>query len=54
MCTAKGHDPYETGDNVKCCSGLEQVLKDWDGDGRYYYKCMTIAIPQWLGGAVLI
>merc|ERR1712110_1096333 len=31
---------------VPCCSGLAKVLRDWDGDGRYYYRCMGGPTPS--------
>ena len=42
-CTGASQDPFALGkDNkVPCCAGLEEELKDWDGDGKYYYKCMA-------------
>eukprot|EP00405_Crypthecodinium_cohnii_P017363 CAMPEP_0206449624 /NCGR_PEP_ID=MMETSP0324_2-20121206/18209_1 /ASSEMBLY_ACC=CAM_ASM_000836 /TAXON_ID=2866 /ORGANISM="Crypthecodinium cohnii, Strain Seligo" /LENGTH=523 /DNA_ID=CAMNT_0053919055 /DNA_START=57 /DNA_END=1628 /DNA_ORIENTATION=- len=45
-CTASGDDPYVTGDFVACCSGLEQCLKAWDGDGRWFYKCYTAGAQE--------
>ena len=40
-CTTDYQDPFASGSKVACCAGLEQELKDWDGDGKYYYKCMA-------------
>ena len=42
-CTGASQDPFALGkDNkVPCCAGLEEELKEWDGDGNYYYKCMA-------------
>jgi beta-glucanase (GH16 family) len=38
-CTAIGNDPWATGSNIPCCDWT--CLKNWDGDGRYYYKCTS-------------
>eukprot|EP00122_Pirum_gemmata_P010719 Pgem_evm1s9921 len=35
QCTGARQDPWESGNGkVSCCSGLTEVLKDWDGNGR--------------------
>jgi len=39
-CTSAYNDPWSTGSHVPCCSGTTETLNNWDGDGRYYYKCM--------------
>lgn len=42
-CTAANDDPWASGEeweHVPCCDGTVEVLKDWDNDGREYYKCM--------------
>jgi len=44
-CTAESNDPWSTGHEVGCCDGLQEVLKNWDGDGRWYYKCKGPAMP---------
>jgi hypothetical protein len=38
-CTSLHGDPYASGAHVTCCQGLTEELRDWNGDGRYYYKC---------------
>ena len=40
-CTATHQDPWSTGSKVPCCDGLEEELKDWDGNGKAYWKCMV-------------
>jgi len=46
-CTGQDQDPWASGNHVPCCSGLNEVLKNWDGDDRWYYKCEggSIAVP---------
>eukprot|EP00928_Gymnodinium_smaydae_P001662 TRINITY_DN1059_c0_g1_i1.p1 TRINITY_DN1059_c0_g1~~TRINITY_DN1059_c0_g1_i1.p1 ORF type:complete len:745 (-),score=67.51 TRINITY_DN1059_c0_g1_i1:147-2294(-) len=36
-CTEAGGDPYK--DDLPCCRGLQECLKNWDGDQNWYYKC---------------
>jgi len=44
-CTAANRNPWVTGSEVLCCDGLQTVLKNWDGDGNYYYKCVATPSP---------
>merc|ERR1712083_357762 len=30
-CTEEGKDPYASGQNVQCCTGLQSCLGDWSG-----------------------
>mmetsp|Transcript_682 Transcript_682/g.1975 ORF Transcript_682/g.1975 Transcript_682/m.1975 type:complete len:397 (-) Transcript_682:42-1232(-) len=39
-CGRKGEDPNAGDSGKSCCPGLTSTLQDWDGDGRWYYKCM--------------
>ena len=39
-CTQNGNDPYKTGKYIKCCSDTKPVLKEWDNNGRNYFKCI--------------
>lgn len=41
QCTADGLDPYKSGNRVVCCSGLHEVLKDWEHNQIWFYKCVT-------------
>jgi len=38
-CTPDLLDPWATGKELECCDGLGKVLNNWDGDGRWFYKC---------------
>jgi len=40
-CTEQGQDPFSSGSEVKCCSGFYEDLQNWDGDGRFYYRCVA-------------
>jgi len=40
-CTSENEDPYATSVKIPCCPGLEMELKNWNGDGRWFYKCNT-------------
>jgi hypothetical protein len=47
-CTAVNQDPYEAnsdGTFIPCCNPGDQCLKDWDGDGRNYYRCASDCVP---------
>lgn len=44
-CTGDGGDPYATGAEVPCCDGLEKVLKDWNGNGKWGYRCTASPSP---------
>jgi len=44
-CTAANRNPFGTGSEVPCCNSLQKVLKNWDGDGNYYYKCLATPSP---------
>jgi len=39
-CSEQGQDPFSSGTEVPCCAGTYKDVQDWDGDGRYYYKCV--------------
>jgi len=40
-CTGEGGDPWSSGDHVDCCTGLMEVLDNWNGDGiTYRYECI--------------
>jgi hypothetical protein len=43
VCTKKNGDPYSGGPDAKvpCCSGLQEVNKDWDNNGNWYWKCIA-------------
>lgn len=50
-CTGSGSDPWFRWDgpwfgpvHVGCCSGLNEVLSDWDGTGDYYYQCQAATV----------
>lgn len=45
-CTAEGQDPFGSGAEVACCSGLNEVVKNWDGDDHWYYKCVSSATSR--------
>merc|ERR1712014_26394 len=32
-CTEEGKDPYASGQNVQCCTGLQSCLGAWAGNG---------------------
>lgn len=39
-CTARGLNPiWEQGWYNPCCEGLVPLVRDWDGDRNYYYRC---------------
>ena len=38
-CTEENDDPWRTGEEVSCCQGLESCLRNWDGDGRWFFLC---------------
>lgn len=40
-CTLSGEDPWTSGRLIKCCSGLQQCLADWMGDGVQSYRCLA-------------
>ena len=43
-CTESDQDPYQVYGNgtfIPCCNPSYQCLKDWDGDGRNYYRCVA-------------
>ena len=48
-CTALNQDPYgqpgHIGSYVNCCSGSKMDKKNWDNDGRYYFKCISTQPP---------
>ena len=39
-CTWLYEDPFQSGNKVPCCAGLDMELDEWDGDGKNYYKCL--------------
>jgi len=40
-CTPEGEDPYAAGQtSPPCCEGLSKQLGNWDGVGRWTYRCM--------------
>ena len=39
-CTGEDENPCFYGRCVHCCAGLDEEFKDWDGDGKNYWKCM--------------
>jgi len=40
-CTGGNGDPYSTGHEVACCSGLKECLGDWHATGTWSYLCLT-------------
>lgn len=54
-CTLEGKDPYNKNESpylkkyskderkkvAKCCHGLKKVLKNWNNDNNYFYKCLN-------------
>jgi len=38
-CTEEGKDPYASGQNVQCCTGLQSCLGAWSGQGSWHYLC---------------
>mmetsp|Transcript_55175 Transcript_55175/g.117706 ORF Transcript_55175/g.117706 Transcript_55175/m.117706 type:complete len:428 (+) Transcript_55175:249-1532(+) len=44
-CTQANADPYSTGNHIECCAGLTATVKNWNGDGRYYFKCIGSPTP---------
>merc|ERR1712050_276266 len=38
-CTEEGKDPYASGQNVQCCTGLQSCLGAWSGQGSLHYLC---------------
>jgi len=41
QCTPENSDPWASGSYVTCCDGLQSCLKDWNGNGNWYYICKT-------------
>lgn len=41
QCTGEDVDPYATGQHVKCCDNLTEVVRAWEKDGRMYSKCQS-------------
>lgn len=40
-CTPSGSDPWASGNFLGCCSGLRECLNNWNGDGNWYYLCLS-------------
>mmetsp|Transcript_102478 Transcript_102478/g.182048 ORF Transcript_102478/g.182048 Transcript_102478/m.182048 type:complete len:299 (+) Transcript_102478:66-962(+) len=40
ICTSENQDPWQTGSEVACCSGLEACLAPWTGPSSWGYKCL--------------
>eukprot|EP00440_Ansanella_granifera_P033647 gb/GFBE01036509.1/.p1 GENE.gb/GFBE01036509.1/~~gb/GFBE01036509.1/.p1 ORF type:complete len:202 (+),score=25.86 gb/GFBE01036509.1/:1-606(+) len=40
-CAGAGDDPFSGGFDGCCQDGLQQCLRDWDNDGRYFYRCFA-------------
>eukprot|EP00931_Biecheleriopsis_adriatica_P077133 TRINITY_DN50754_c0_g1_i1.p1 TRINITY_DN50754_c0_g1~~TRINITY_DN50754_c0_g1_i1.p1 ORF type:complete len:271 (+),score=48.43 TRINITY_DN50754_c0_g1_i1:97-813(+) len=45
-CTGKGGDPWNTGAYIECCAGLQSSVKNWDGNGQWYYRCISASLLQ--------
>jgi hypothetical protein len=48
-CTALNQDPYDQpghkGYYVDCCNGSKMEKKNWDNNGKYYFKCTSTQPP---------
>ena len=48
-CTALNQDPYDQpghkGYYVNCCNGSNMEKKNWDNNGKYYFKCTSTQPP---------
>jgi len=40
-CTSSGLDPWSSGSHVPCCSGLQDCVKNWNGGGRWFFRCFA-------------
>ena len=48
VCTLVNNDPYQVygnGSFIPCCNPSTQCLNTWDGDDRYYFRCVTDCYP---------
>ena len=40
-CTSENSDPWGTGSCLECCDGTVPCLANYDGNGTYYYNCLS-------------
>ena len=48
VCTGLDQDPYQVygnGSFIPCCNPTKQCLYPWDGDSRYYFRCVDQCTP---------
>ena len=48
VCTGFNQDPYQVygnGSYIPCCNPTKQCLSPWDGDSRYYFRCVDDCAP---------
>jgi len=43
-CTGQGGDPWNTGAYIECCAGLQSSVQNWDGNGRWYHRCVSASL----------